>query len=226
VLAHSWCPHLQRFQPNSCCKCGRKCFSSAKRPEPAASSTRRCDHSAPESPKFIPAPPLLTAADVAAQQLRVQFAEQLDVVGYNARLRAFRESSEEIHRREQPLRRERVACRHHIQLPMQLLDEQQRVIIPTCGCVRRQQPGCQMRTGEHARHVPDKRTLKWWREPMMTTTAYSTAPLSAGVKGAEAEERRRIRNAAAKQMTYIEFVSSEAAADSTSLLSIFPTTQT
>ena len=104
-------------------------------PPPPQRATR---HSAPECPKFIPAPPPLAAADVAAQQLRVQFAEQLDVVGHNARLRAFRESSEEIHRREQPLRRERVASRHHIQLPMQLLDEQQRVIIPTCGRVTRE----------------------------------------------------------------------------------------
>jgi hypothetical protein len=130
---------LTALLPNSCYKFGQKYFNNANHPEPAASSTRHCRHSTPECPKFIPATPLLAAADVAAQQLRVQFAEQIDVVSHNARLRAFRESSEAIHRREQPLRRERGACRHHIQLPMQLLDEQQRVIISTCGCVTRQQ---------------------------------------------------------------------------------------
>ncbi len=63
---------------------------------------------------------------------------------------------------------------------------------------------------------------------MMTTTAYSTAPLSAGVNlRARRKKRKREKgDGYGMLMAYIEFLSSEAAEASTSLLSIFPTTQT
>jgi hypothetical protein len=140
VLAPSGCLHLQRSYRILVTNAGES-ISMA----PSVPSLRLLNAplppSTPECPKFIPATPLLAAADVAAQQLRVQFAEQIEVVSHNPRLRAFGESSQAIHGREQPPRRERGACRHDIQLPMQLLDEQQRVIISTCGRVRRQQQG-------------------------------------------------------------------------------------
>ncbi len=74
---------------------------------------------------------------VAAQQLRLQLAKQLEVIGRDGGARVLGERGKRRKRREELRDCESVGFSHDHQLPMQSLDEEQRIVIAACSTVRR-----------------------------------------------------------------------------------------